>query len=215
MSTISSPIPTSCFIDTILVPLPVWLALATIPILFLLNLRSRKNNYNPSTTHLRAKQTRTCGQRTLSAIYYILIVANILMQVLEIVRLELISFGIGLLPFVILGLIVGAYLHFSNGVSERIRYWMVVNCILWVGGVVMSVVKTVGLAYEGIHERKGGKYPMADQVTDTAVMAGVYAVILILEILLRDNHARRASDEMSLGSGRSPPASRKAWLGRN
>lgn len=148
-------------------------------------------------------------------IYYILIVANILMQVLEIVRLELIHFGIGLLPFVFVGLMLGAYLHWSEGCSGRIRFWQVVNMVLWLGGMAMCVVKVVGLCNEGIHARKGSKYPMEDQVTDTAVIAGVYAIIAILEVVIgfmKKSQRSRNAEEMSLGSGASPVLGQSAFM---
>ena len=67
----------------------------------------------------------------------------------------------------------------------------------------MSAVKTVGLVKEGINGRKGSKYPVSDQVIDVAVMAGVYAVIGVLEVILgvwRVKRARRGEGE-SVGSG--------------
>jgi hypothetical protein len=117
-------------------------------------------------------------------IYYILIICNILMQTLEIVRLELLHFGIGLLPFAYVGLILGALLHWSEGAKGRVRGWQFINAVFWVGGVVMCTVQVVGLDNEGIDGRKGSKYPISDQVIDVAVMAGVYAVVAILELML-------------------------------
>lgn len=106
------------------------------------------------------------------------------MQMLEIVRLELLDFGIGLLPFVWVGLLLGGLLHYTRGINRRIRFWEVVNALVWVGGIVMCIIQVVGLTNEGINGRKGSKYPVSDQVIDVAVMAGVYAVIGILEIVL-------------------------------
>lgn len=106
------------------------------------------------------------------------------METLEIVRLSLLHFGIGLLPFAYVGLGVGAGLHWSKGLQGRVRGWQGVNGVVWVGGCVMCVVKVVGLVNEGIDGRKGSKYPVSDQVIDLAVMAGVYAVVGILEVVL-------------------------------
>jgi hypothetical protein len=125
------------------------------------------------------------------------------MQTLEIVRLTLVNFGIGLLPFAYVGLIIGALLHWSEGVRGRVRGWQAVNGVVWVGGVVMSVVKVVGLSNEGIDGRKGSKYPVSDQVIDVAVMAGVYAVIGLLEIGLdvwRAQRRRSGAEKDSLQS---------------
>lgn len=106
------------------------------------------------------------------------------MQTLEIVRLELLHFGISLLPFVYVGLLMGMLLHYTQGFKGRVRGWQAVNAVVWVGGIVMTVVKVVGLSNEGIEGRKGSKYPVSDQVIDVAVMAGVYAFIAILEGVL-------------------------------
>ena len=56
------------------------------------------------------------------------------MLTLEIVRLELIHFGIGLLPFVYAGLIIAMFLYWSEGVKGRIRGWQAVNAVVWIGG---------------------------------------------------------------------------------
>lgn len=70
----------------------------------------------------------------------------------------------------------------------------------------MCVVKVVGLSNEGINGRKGTKYPISDQVIDIAVMAGVYAVIAILEAVLGVWRAKRREKgrEGSSRSGMSP-----------
>lgn len=113
------------------------------------------------------------------------------MEVLEIVRLELLKFGIGLIPFTFVGLLIGAFLHYSEGLQGRLRGWQIINAIIWLGGTAMSVVKVIGLTNEGINGRKGSKYPIVDQVTDVAVIAGVYLVIAILEVVLSFWRVRR------------------------
>jgi hypothetical protein len=137
------------------------------------------------------------------------------MQTLEIVRLSLIHFGLALLPFAYVGLLLGAALHWSKGIQGRVRGWQAVNGIIWLGGTVISVVKVVGLVNMGINGRKGSKYPVSDQVIDVAVMAGVYAVIGILEVILaawRVRRARRGEVE-SVDSG-SPVPQQQLWVGK-
>ncbi|KAG0645975.1 hypothetical protein D0Z07_7918 [Hyphodiscus hymeniophilus] len=214
-SSLSSPIPTTCFVDTILIPLPVWLALVTLPALFLFSVHHRKGNYNPSTAHFRSRPLRSCLYTTTATIYYLLIIANILMQTLEIVRLSLIHFGIALLPFTYVGLILGGFVHWSKGLRGRVRAWQAVNGLVWVGGVIMSVVKVVGLVKMGINGRKGSKYPVSDQVIDVAVMAGVYAVIGMLEVVLGVWRARRATlDEAESVRSGSPAQQTQIWAGK-
>jgi NADH:ubiquinone oxidoreductase subunit 6 (subunit J) len=141
------------------------------------------------------------------------------MQTLEIVRLELLHFGIGLQPFVYVGLLLGALLHYTQGFGSRIRFWACINAIIWVGGIIVCIVQVIGLTNEGIDGRKGSKYPVSDQVIDAAVIAGVYAAIALLEIVLgawRRTKARGMKSEfqgedtaefvnVNLGKGTSHP----------
>lgn len=115
------------------------------------------------------------------------------MQTLEIVRLSLLHYGIGLLPFAYVGLIMGAALHWTRGAHGRVNVWQAVNLVIWLGSIVMAVVKVAGLAKEGIDARKGSEYPMSDQVIDVGVMAGVYAVIAALEVVMAARRGKRTS----------------------
>lgn len=180
-SSLSAPIPTTCFVDVILVPLPVWIAVALLLAVIFLSSHGRRSTYKPSVAHPRTQRFKRWLHSAVSTVYYILIACNILMQTLEIVRLSLIHFGLGLLPFAYVGLIMGAVLHWSRGIQGRVQAWQGINGVLWLGGAVMSVVKVVGLVEEGVNGRKGSNYPVSDQVIDVAVMAGVYAVIGTLE----------------------------------
>jgi hypothetical protein len=157
-------------------------------VLFLTTHRQRTRDFNPSTAHLRAPRRRSIPRAILVAVYYILLIANILMQTLEIVRLELISFGIGLLPFSYVALLLALLLHVTDGLRGRIytNYWIAANTGVLTGLMAVSVVKTVSLVLmegNGI-SRAGSKYPMTDQVIDVAVMAGVFLVLAVLEVIL-------------------------------
>ncbi|KAI9650763.1 hypothetical protein NHQ30_000790 [Ciborinia camelliae] len=155
------------------------------PILFALGLHHRKTNFNPSTAHLRSNTRPSYKYLVFLIIYYTLIICNILMLTIEIVRLSLIQYGIGLIPFAYIGLFLSAFLFWSEGIQGRIEWWQSINILIWIGGIVMSVVQVVGLQQQfGINRMKGSKYPISDQVTDVAVMAGVYAVIALLELVL-------------------------------
>jgi hypothetical protein len=110
------------------------------------------------------------------------------MVTLEIVRLSLIFYGIGLLPFSYVALIIGLTLHATNGLKGMIesRLWRGANTFVWFGLLTMNAIKVGGLVdmeNNGIY-RTGSKYPMSDQVIDVGVMAGVYLVIAILEVSL-------------------------------
>ncbi len=81
----------------------------------------------------------------------------------------------------------------------------------------MCAVQVVGLSKEGINGRKGTKYPISDQVIDVAVMAGVYAVIVILELVLglwRALRRARGTREDTPQSGMSPVMETSEFVGK-
>ena len=71
--------------------------------------------------------------------------------------------------------------------------------VLWLGGMTMSVISAAGLAMQPRDVRDGrrkdvpvaGKYPVVDEVTDLAVLAGVYGVLAGLEVGLGWGRWRR------------------------
>ncbi|KAJ3473286.1 hypothetical protein NLG97_g10396 [Lecanicillium saksenae] len=178
-SSLSSPIPTSCFVDVILVPLPIWIAMVVVTALLLVPKQLLAGAFAAEPPRL---QRPAALYRIVAGIYYVLIICNILMHTLEIVRLSLIHFGIGLLPFVYVGLLLGAALHLSKGAAGKVPAWLPANMVVWLGGMAMSIVKVVGLDGEP-DLRKGSKYPMSDQILDVAVIAGVYGVVAALELV--------------------------------
>jgi hypothetical protein len=110
------------------------------------------------------------------------------MQTVEVVRLCLEYFGVGLLPFSYVGLVFGLVVHTTNGLRGRIQgfVWKALNTLLWIGLMIVNLVKTAALVQmekRGIY-RMDTKYPMSDWVTDAAVMAGLYLFIAVLEIWL-------------------------------
>lgn len=127
-------------------------------------------------------------RKTLSILYYLLLLAQTLMCILEIVRLSLAHLGIGLLPFTFVTLITAAAVHFTDGLRGRILGWRYLNLAVWVALAVTNGVKVAEETKEGTGARKGSKYPVADEMTDVSVMIGVYAVLAILEGVLSLGH---------------------------
>lgn len=82
-------------------------------------------------------------------------------------------------------MVVAGTLRFSKGFHNRIRGWRWANLGIWIALAVANGVKLSAEHKEGIHERKGTKYPVVDEFTDVAVMIGVYVAIGILEVCLR------------------------------
>lgn len=123
--------------------------------------------------------------KAFSVLYYLLVLAQTLMCILEIVRLSLAHLGIGLLPFTFVTLITASAVRFTKGLGGRIFGWRYLNLAVWIALAVTNGVKVAEETKEGVNMRKGSKYPVADEVTDVSVMIGVYAVLAILEASLR------------------------------
>ena len=107
------------------------------------------------------------------------------MCILEIARLSLAHFGIGLLPFTFVTLLGAAILRFTNGMRGKIAGWRWATLGVWVALAVTNGVKIAEEDKEGAGTRKGTKYPEVDEITDVAVMVGVYAALGALEAFLR------------------------------
>lgn len=122
--------------------------------------------------------------RAFKVLYGLLIVAQTLMCTLEIVRLSLALLGIGLLPFTYVGLFIAFALRFSQRFRGPIQKWRWASFFLWISLAVANGVKLSGELKEGIRSREGTKYPMIDQITDVAVMIGVFVVLGVLEVCL-------------------------------
>ena len=194
---------TSCFLDTILVPLCTWLYLLALFAFLLLrpvlqtsqektqgldhNYVERAPGSNGATRHSRGKPWKGHSKTYTAAliIYYLLIIAQILMCTLEIVRLSLARLGIGLLPFTFASLIVAGVVRATVGLQGKVGTWRWLNFALWIVLAATNSVKIAQEVKEGSHAREGSKYPVVDQLTDVAVMVGVYTVLAVMELLMK------------------------------
>lgn len=201
-----SHILTSCFLDTILVPLCTWLYLLALVFLLFLRLGRSSINHERSGTIFRSgfgasgKSRDEVGidaftestpraqhgkiHKGFTILYYLLLLVQFLMCVLEIVRLSLAHLGIGLLPFTFVALIIAGVLKWMRGLGGRMHGWRWANLGVWTALAVTNSVKVAQEVKEGTGARKGSKYPVVDQVTDVGVMIGVYAALGLLEIAL-------------------------------
>ena len=144
---------------------------------------AREVNINQPETGDKIRR-RTKAHKALLILYYLLLLAQTLMCILEIVRLALTRLGVGLLPFTLVALVVAAAVRFTKGLRGRIYTWEYLNLALWTSLAVTNGVKIAQETKEGTGARKGSKYPVADEITDVAVMIGVYAVLAFLEVIL-------------------------------
>ncbi|KAH0537642.1 hypothetical protein FGG08_005593 [Glutinoglossum americanum] len=160
---------TSCFIDTILEPLATWIYLLLIALVFFLPPKSTKDSPPPS-------------HRFLLIGYSVLMFAVAGMLSVEIARLVLADFGVGLLPFLYVAYLVALVLRWRRSMWRSEWKWC--GVALWVMLIVVGVVKIIGEIKEGVNTRKGTKYPMSDQVTDVGVDIGLWFLLAGLEAFM-------------------------------
>ena len=192
---------TSCFLDTILVPLCTWLYLLWVVSLALLGssrrsafvLRAHKTSGDVEVGDRGPKRSRRIAHKALSVLYYLLLLAQVLMCVLEITRLSLAHLGIGLLPFTFVSLILAFALHLTHGFRGKVHGWEWANVAVFIALAITNGVKIAEEVKEGIDQRKGTKYPESDEIIDVAVMVGVYAALAVLETVLRPREAYKGS----------------------
>lgn len=188
-SALHSSLPTSCFLDVVVGPLPTWIFLLTSPVLyFVLHRPLLSPSSTSSKSALDARRSRRRLARCLSVAYYVLLVALVAMISLEIARLMVAKLGVGLLPFTYVGIL----LALANRLWWRVRIARVANILYWLALAVVTAVKTATKHKEegnAMAKIKGsgvdGKYPMSDQLLDNAVMVGVEVVLALLEVPAR------------------------------
>ena len=203
LSHLYSHILTSCFLDTILVPLCTWLYLLVVVVLAALGSRrspgirrTHKTSEDVEVDGLGPrghKRSHGIAHKALSILYYLLLLAQVLMCVLEITRLSLAHLGIGLLPFTFVSLILAFALHLTHGFSGKVMSWKWANLAAFIALAITNGVKIAEEVKEGIDQRKGTKYPESDEIIDVAVMVGVYAALAVLETVLRPREAYKGS----------------------
>ncbi|KAF9876357.1 hypothetical protein CkaCkLH20_06300 [Colletotrichum karsti] len=177
------PLPSSCFFDSIIVPLPAWIRLVltfaifhfVVPVLIV----DKIKRYDVKHEWQRHAQL---------SFYYFTILVVFLMEGMEIGRLASINFGIGLLPFIFAGCALSAVMQATRGANGRIRNWQPANIIFWIMSVAVTIIKIITIQKAGQHSpqarRAGTDYPITHQIQDLAVLVGCYGLLLINEIAL-------------------------------
>ncbi|CAO1630108.1 unnamed protein product [Sympodiomycopsis kandeliae] len=184
--------PTTCFNDVVLVPLASWLfyvALAVVAIVVVLN-RSKSRRQTAADSKLRRYRytgSKYAALKTIgSIIYTLLIIAAILMNILEEVRLSIFkpnSRGVGLLPFIypsILLVLILSHIPLKSHFTQ-----LAIRCailLFWVLSLIFTAVKLRGLVLVGqVEPRDGTEYLSSDQQLDVGVIVGLYGIFVIVE----------------------------------
>jgi len=179
--------PSSCVLDTVLVPLPSFVI--TIVLCYVL-----------FDLHFAAKNGRLERNRLLkewsglpswaNITYLVLIAATFAMRILEIVRLILAHLGVGLLPIGLVALVpvFAAVWNCREGTGRGRRRGIFISTALlayWLTSTIFELIKVIRLgSLDSLHLpafAKGTMYPSSDWLLDNAVMLGLYIVFAIYE----------------------------------
>ncbi|KII86768.1 hypothetical protein PLICRDRAFT_177507 [Plicaturopsis crispa FD-325 SS-3] len=171
--------PSSCTIDSALVPLPSFILFCVVGVVVFLRLREHRAKL-AGVTRARQYYLLPRGLRILAAL---LVLATLAMSVLEIIRLALQHEGVALLPVNLAGILVA----FAVGVYERrARTRMMISIIsaFWLLLAVFGSIKVARLrALVQLRPRPSLlHYPASDQLLDNAVLLGLYIVNAVLEV---------------------------------
>ncbi|KAJ6531786.1 hypothetical protein B0H19DRAFT_1325925, partial [Mycena capillaripes] len=158
--------PSTCTLDTAIVPLPsffLFIALAANLIL------SRRNV---------ATTTRITPVKWVHITYLVLVGAQICMTILELVRLALENLGVGLLPLVTIALLALFVILYRER-SGRTRMTLTILAIYWFFMTIFEAIKTARLhTLEELNPTttKTSQYPSSDWFLDNAVMVHISLV---------------------------------------
>ncbi|KAJ7586075.1 hypothetical protein C8J56DRAFT_946105 [Mycena floridula] len=154
--------PSTCTLDTVIVPLPSFLFLVVAAFVLL-----RQKQINGTYVH----------KRWIIIIYYFLIVAAFGMALLEIARLLADNLGMGLLVITPITLLVVICLRQFRDITLPLA-------VYWLFLAIVELVKTIRmhtLEMKLPNTTKTSKYPSSDQFLDNLVMLILYALLFIFE----------------------------------
>ncbi|KAF9043611.1 hypothetical protein BDZ89DRAFT_237785 [Hymenopellis radicata] len=164
--------PTTCLLDTVLVPLPSFLFIIALPIA----LFYQRGRILP----------RIHSERWMHITYLGLVACNWAMTILELARLALENLGVGLLPMTTIGLMLAFFVL----LTERKGLTRVVSMVLasyWFLLSIMFIIKSVRLhLLEKLDPttRENSKYPNSDWFLDNVVMMALFIIFFIYECTL-------------------------------
>lgn len=125
--------------------------------------------------------------------YYFLVSGAIAVQLLEMARLTQARLGVAMIPFSVVGaLLAVASVAAGERLPTRRATAGAAAAVFWAVGAAVAAAKAGALQrFLGDEEgstgplaRQGTMYPVADQMVDNAALAGVYAALTAVELVL-------------------------------
>jgi hypothetical protein len=191
----SPGLPSQCFFDTILAPLPTWVLILALPILGLIRTKV------PPTQVLHANVRRAWVRSGTLGLYYFCIFAVVLMESIEIGRLAKADMGVGLLPFIYVAcaLCVAACAmdgRIAGALGWKRGWWH--EAVALFGGLsgIISTGKTIAVEALDGAARINTAYPVSDQYTDLVVLSVLYFVLLLVVVVMKYFVRSRAKEDL-------------------
>ncbi|KAK6078290.1 hypothetical protein SCUP234_06288 [Seiridium cupressi] len=185
VSNLTNPLPTQCFFDTVLVPMPTWLYLLALPVLFFLTPKRNRGTKRAPRSSLSSTWRAKWKRILLVAAYYFVILVLVLMESVEIASLVRAELGVGLLPVAYAGYMAAMVLQATDGGFRRIRGYWAASTAFWVAGAAITGLKiasVAGLGLSGRFARKGSQYATVHQFTDLVILCAFYVLAIAGEI---------------------------------
>ncbi|KKY30299.1 hypothetical protein UCDDA912_g09775 [Diaporthe ampelina] len=180
----SSNLPSQCFFDTILVPLPTWVFILALPAVGLVRTRV------PSTQVLHANVSRGWIRSGTLGLYYFCILAIVLMESIEVGRLAKADMGVGLLPFVYVACVLAVVMcaadaRVAGALGWERGWWHEAMALFCAMSGIISTVKTIAVEALDGAARLNTAYPVSDQYTDLVVLSVLYFVLLLVVVVMK------------------------------
>lgn len=195
-STIHENLPTSCFLDTIVVPLPTWafvlLLLALLPQRMNPTRQRRASSILKPTKPIENERAHyvdaelaprpAVHTRILTALYYLIVAAMVALVSIEIAQLSSKDIGIGLLPFSYVGFVA----VLANRLQWKTRMARIENAIFWVLMGIVLTLKVAATVIESDSPPEGSGegsriYPGGNGIVVISVMVGFSFALAVLE----------------------------------
>ena len=180
----SPGLPSQCFFDTILAPLPTWVFILALPVVGLIRTKV------PSTEVLHANVRRAWIRKGTLGLYYFCLFAIAGMESIEIGRLAAADMGVGLLPFIYVACMLAVV---TCALDSRVAsvlgwergWWHEAVALFCAISGIISTIKTIAVEALDATPRLNTAYPVSDQYTDLLVLAVLYFVLLLVVVAMK------------------------------
>lgn len=202
-SRISIGLPTQCFFDVILVPLPTWIYILTLITIMnvvlyrritgltaraarLTKRRSRVSRILLGPADANAVKNRPWIRSTIIGAYYVVIFVVLGLESVEVARFIQAGLGIGLTPFVYGGCAIAIILRATKGVRNKVPAWQTASQLFWLVSAIVTVIKAVAIGRmlsfpNERFAREDSVYPTTQQLAVQVMIFIAYMTLLIIE----------------------------------